>query len=93
MPIQIRFYRTGGPDVLQFEDVPLRKLAGQEIRLKVEAIGINRAEVMFREGQYLEAPDLPSSLGYEASGIIEEVGPGAEGFNPGTASPPFLRFP
>jgi NADPH:quinone reductase-like Zn-dependent oxidoreductase len=48
---------------------------------------------MFREGQYLEAPDLPSSLGYEASGIIEEVGPGAEGFNPGTASPPFLRFP
>jgi NADPH:quinone reductase-like Zn-dependent oxidoreductase len=41
-----------------------------EVRLKVEAIGLNRAEVMFREGQYTEAPILPSSLGYEAAGVI-----------------------
>jgi NADPH:quinone reductase-like Zn-dependent oxidoreductase len=70
MPTQIRFHRTGGPDVLQYDEVPSRKLETGEVRLKVEAIGLNRAEVMFREGQYTEAPILPSSLGYEAAGVI-----------------------
>lgn len=76
MPTHIRFHRTGGPDVLQFDDVPFRKLDTQEIRLKVEAIGLNCAEVMFREGQYTEAPEFSSCLGYEAAGIVQEVGPG-----------------
>jgi NADPH:quinone reductase-like Zn-dependent oxidoreductase len=83
MPTHIRFHRAGGPEVLQFDDVPARKLEAGEIRLKVEAIGINRAEIMFREGQYIEQPDFPSSLGYEAAGIIEEVGPGVEGLKLG----------
>jgi NADPH:quinone reductase-like Zn-dependent oxidoreductase len=83
MPTQIRFYRSGGPEVLQFEDIPVRKLGPQEIRLKVEAIGLNRAEIMFREGQYTEAADFPSSLGYEAAGIINEVGPDVKGLKPG----------
>jgi len=46
-----------------------------EVRIKVEAIGLNRAEIMFRKGQYLETPQLPSRLGYEAAGIIDAVGP------------------
>jgi NADPH:quinone reductase-like Zn-dependent oxidoreductase len=83
MPTQIRFHRTGGPDVLQYDEVPSRKLETGEVRLKVEAIGLNRAEVMFREGQYTEAPILPSSLGYEAAGVIQEVGPGLDGLKPG----------
>jgi NADPH:quinone reductase-like Zn-dependent oxidoreductase len=83
MPTQIRFHRTGGPDVLQYDEVPSRKLETGEVRLKVEAIGLNRAEVMFREGQYTEAPILPSSLGYEAAGVIQEVGPGVDGLKPG----------
>jgi NADPH:quinone reductase-like Zn-dependent oxidoreductase len=41
----------------------------------VKAIGLNRAEVMFRKGQYLEAPVLPAKLGYEAAGVVEAVGP------------------
>jgi len=41
------------------EDVPLSEPGKGEIRLKVEAIGLNRAEVMFRQGQYLEAPVMP----------------------------------
>ena len=44
-----------------------------EVRLKVEAIGLNRAEVMFRHGQYLDTPVLPSRLGYEASGLVVTV--------------------
>ena len=49
-----------------------------EVRLKVQAIGLNRAEVMFRIGQYLEAPRFPAKNGYEASGVIDAVGPDVE---------------
>ncbi len=76
MPKIIRFHETGGADVLQIEDLPLEEPGEGEVRLKVEAIGLNRAEVMFRQGQYLEDPELPSRLGYEAAGIVDVVGPG-----------------
>ena len=49
----------------------------------MEAIGLNRAEMMFRSGQYLYQPKFPSTLGYEASGTVEEVGPGVTGLQPG----------
>jgi len=76
MPKIIRFYETGGADVLKVEQLPLTEPAEGEVRLKVEAFSLNRGEVMFREGQYLYAPELPSRLGYEASGIVDAVGPG-----------------
>ena len=76
MPKIIRFHETGGADVLQVEDLPVEEPGEGEVRLKVEAIGLNRAEVMFRRGQYLEDPELPSRLGYEAAGIVDAVGPG-----------------
>ncbi len=46
--------------------------------MRVKAIGLNRDEVMFRMGKYLQHPVLPSKLGYEASGIVEAVGPGVD---------------
>jgi NADPH:quinone reductase len=76
MPKIVRFYETGGPEVLKIEESPLVEPGVGEVRLKVEAIGLNRAEVMFRQGQYLENPVLPSRLGYEAAGIVDAVGPG-----------------
>ncbi len=79
----IRFHETGGADVLKIEDLPLAEPGEGEVRLKVEAIGLNRAEVMFREGQYLEDPEFPSRLGYEAAGIVDAVGPGTEGIQIG----------
>ncbi len=75
MPKIVRFHQTGAADVLKLEDVPLSEPGAGEVRLKVEAIGLNRAEVMFRQGQYLESPVFPSRLGYEAAGIIDAVGP------------------
>ncbi len=79
MPKIIRFHEKGGAEVLKVENVPLTEPGQGEVRLKVEAIGLNRAEVMFRQGQYLEQPELPSRLGYEASGIVDAVGPGTSG--------------
>ena len=71
----VRFHQTGGPEVLQLDELPVPNPIAGQVRLRVKAIGLNRAEVMFRMGQYLVQPKLPSKLGYEASGIVEAVGP------------------
>jgi len=83
MPKIVRFHETGGPEVLKIEEVPLTEPTAGEVRLKVEAIGLNRAEVMYRRGQYLEDVQLPSRIGYEASGVVDAVGPGVTGINVG----------
>jgi len=71
----VRFHKTGPAEVLQFDELALPEPGAGEVRLRVKALGLNRAEIMFRNGQYLETPVHPSKNGYEASGIIEAVGP------------------
>jgi len=83
MPRIVRFHELGNADVLKLEDLPLAEPGEAEVRIKVEAIGLNRAEVIFRKGQYLETPNLPSQLGYEAAGIIDAIGAGVTGFQVG----------
>jgi NADPH:quinone reductase-like Zn-dependent oxidoreductase len=70
----VRFYKVGGPEVLKIEDVPSRQPSKGEVSLSVQAIGLNRAESMFMHGYYLEPPQLPATLGYEASGIVTAIG-------------------
>ncbi len=79
----VRFHRTGGPEVMQFDDLPVGNPGRGEMRVRIEAIGLNRAEAMFRSGAYLEPPRLPARLGYEASAIVEALGDGVNGFAPG----------
>jgi NADPH:quinone reductase-like Zn-dependent oxidoreductase len=74
----VRIHEVGGPDVLQVERLPVPIPAEGEVRIKVQAIGLNRAEVMFRTGQYLEQPIFPSRIGLEAAGIVDAVGTGVE---------------
>ncbi|WP_263373237.1 zinc-dependent alcohol dehydrogenase family protein [Granulicella aggregans] len=74
----VRFHQTGAADVLQIDEMPLPEPGPGEVRLRVKAIGLNRAEVMFRMGRYLAQPVLPSKLGYEASGTVEAVGEGVD---------------
>jgi NADPH:quinone reductase-like Zn-dependent oxidoreductase len=50
-----------------------------EIRIRVEAIGLNRSEAIYRAGKYLMAPKLPSLMGYEAAGVVEALGAGVSG--------------
>lgn len=77
----VRFHETGGPEVLKLEDVEVGEPGANEIRVRIEAIGLNRAEVMFRTGQYLETPQFPAPIGYEAAAVIESIGPGVDGFS------------
>ena len=78
MPKIVRFHQLGGPEVLKIEELPSNQPGENEARLRVQAIGLNRAESMFYHGQYLEEPQLPSRLGYEAAGIVDAVGPGVD---------------
>ena len=81
----VRFHKTGGPEVLQIENLQVPPTGKGEIQITVKALGLNRAESMFRRGQYLEDPKLPARLGYEAAGTVAAVGPGVEGFKVGDA--------
>ncbi len=72
----IQISRNGGPEVLEFISLPIPVPGPGEIRLKVRAIGLNRADVMIRENDYVEEPTFPGRLGYEASGIVDAVGEG-----------------
>jgi NADPH2:quinone reductase len=83
MPKIVRFHQVGGPEVLKLEELPAPKPQKGEVLIKVDAIGLNRAESMFRSGHYLYQPELPSGLGYEASGTVEEIGSGVTGLKPG----------
>lgn len=82
----VQFDQPGGPEVLRIEDVELPPPGAGEVQIRVKALGLNRAEVMLRTGQYLEAPaSYPARLGYEAAGIVEQVGAGVTGIVPGDA--------
>ena len=72
----IRFHKTGGPEVLQIDEVDIGAPGRGELRLRMHAFGLNRAEAMFRSGMYLEEPKLPGRLGYEAAGTVEAIGRG-----------------
>jgi len=72
----VRFHRLGGPEVLQIDEVDVREPSAGEVRIKVKALGLNRAEAMYRSGQYIFVPEMPAILGYEAAGTIESVGDG-----------------
>lgn len=77
----IRFHETGGPDVLRLEDVEVGAPGVGEVRVRHHAIGLNFADIYYRTGLY--PVPLPNGMGVEASGVVEEVGPGVEGFAPG----------
>lgn len=78
MPKIVRCHKLGDASVMQLEDEPVQAPGPGEVRLHVEAIGLNRAEVLFREGLYLEKPTPAARIGYEASGIVEAVGEGVD---------------
>ncbi|EJN06318.1 zinc-dependent alcohol dehydrogenase family protein [Phyllobacterium sp. YR531] len=76
----VRLHEFGAPEVLHIENVDLPALGQQDVRIRVKALGLNRAEALFRSGTYIETPALPSGLGLEAAGIVEAIGEGVRDF-------------
>src|SRR4030081_2723678 len=81
----IKFAKAGGPEVLEFIDEDVPAPGPHEIRIKVKAIGINRAESMWRNDKYVESPIFPAGLGYEAAGVVDAMGKDVADFAVGDA--------
>ncbi|MEW2529713.1 zinc-dependent alcohol dehydrogenase family protein [Streptomyces sp. NPDC047071] len=82
----VRFHEYGEADVLRIEDVEVGAPGAGEVLIRVDAIGLNRAEVLFRGGHYIEsAKEFPARLGAEAAGVVEAVGAEVTGFRTGDA--------
>jgi NADPH:quinone reductase-like Zn-dependent oxidoreductase len=83
MPRTVRFYAFGGPENLKIEDAPSQQPGPGEVRLRVEAAGLNRDQFTFMSGHHFSGhrfvqPTLPSRLGCEVSGVVEAVGEGVD---------------
>ena len=70
----IRFYETGGPDVLRYEEVAVGEPGPGQVRLRHAAVGLNYADTYFRNGTY--PIPMPNGLGVEAAGVVEALGEG-----------------
>jgi len=77
----IRFDNPGGPDVLQYQSVDLPAPKEDEIAVKIQAIGLNYIDTYHRSGLYPVA--LPSGIGLEGAGIVEDIGSAVSDFTPG----------
>ena len=80
----ILFEQLGGPEVLKLDEAPKPEVRPGWVLIKNHAIGINFADTLFRQGQYLMRPKLPDTPGLEAAGVVEAVGPGVEHIKVGT---------
>jgi NADPH:quinone reductase len=81
MPHAIRFQKTGGPEVLAWEQVEVGKPGPAEAKIRHTAVGLNFVDVYNRKGVY--PVPLPSGLGSEGAGVVLEVGPGVADLKPG----------
>jgi NADPH2:quinone reductase len=77
----VRFHKTGGPEVLQWEEVDVPAPGAGELQIRHKAVGLNYIDTYHRTGLYPMA--LPSGIGLEAAGVVEAVGPGVTEFKPG----------
>ena len=94
MPKSVIIKKNGGPEVLEIKDVPVESPDPKHIRVKNLAIGLNYIDTYHRSGLY--PLKLPSSIGLEAAGVVQEVGSEVKNFNKGDniayASPPLGSY-
>ena len=78
---QVWIPRIGEPEVLEVREAPDPKPAAGQVRVRVEASGINFADILARMGLYPDSPKLPAVVGYEVAGVVDGVGEGVESFS------------
>jgi NADPH2:quinone reductase len=81
MAYAIRFEKAGSPDVLSWQQVEVGKPGEGQVRLRQKAVGLNYIDTYHRSGLY--ALPMPSGLGSEGAGVVDEVGPGVSGLRAG----------
>jgi NADPH:quinone reductase-like Zn-dependent oxidoreductase len=80
---QIWITKPGPPEVLQVREAPDPDAGPGQIRVRVRAAGINFADLSARVGVYPDAPKIPCVVGYEVSGVIDQIGSDVAGFTVG----------
>jgi NADPH2:quinone reductase len=78
----VRIHRQGGAEQLETEWLAIAPPAAGEVRVRQQAIGVNFLDVYYRNGTY-PLPHVPTTPGVEGAGIVEALGPGVTGFEPG----------
>ena len=81
MPFAIRIHKTGGPEAMQWEEIPIPQPAKGEVLLRQTAVGVNFIDVYHRTGFY--PADVPFTPGLEGVGVVEALGDGVAGFKIG----------
>src|SRR5260221_14782647 len=79
----IRFRQPGPPEVLKVEVEFVREPNAGEVLLRVDALGLSRMHLLWREGSYFEQPGFPAGIGYDAAGVLESAGPAVRTVKPG----------
>lgn len=77
---QVWITKPGPPEVLQVKEAPDPVAQAGQVRIRVRAAGINFADLMARTGMYQDAPPIPCVVGYEVSGVVDQVGPQVSDF-------------
>lgn len=89
---QIWIPRFGAPDVLEVREEDDPTAGAGEVRIRVDAAGINFADIMARMGLYQDAPPPPMVVGYEVAGVVDEIGPGVDDLSVGDRVLCLTRF-
>ena len=89
---QVWISAKGAPETLQLRETTDPRAGAGELRIRTAFAGINFADIQARMGQYPDAPPVPCVVGYEVSGIVDQVGQGVSGFSPGDRVLTFTRF-
>jgi len=80
---KIQFNRVGNHEVLEIANVPIPKPDENEVVVQMKAFGLNRADVLFYHGLYLDKPRFPNPIGVEGAGVIYDIGKKANEFKVG----------
>ncbi|WP_299410327.1 zinc-dependent alcohol dehydrogenase family protein [uncultured Roseobacter sp.] len=83
MSKRVHITKFGGVDGLRIDEVDIQPPGPGEVNIAVEAIGINRGDILLRQNRYIESPDLPSRMSYDAAARVTAVGKGVTGFQVG----------
>lgn len=78
-----QFDEAGGPEKLILRETEQRDPGYGEVRVRLHALSLNRADTMWLANTYIESPSYPSGIGYEVAGSVESLGPGVQGVQVG----------